>query len=124
MLFGLLSQQTRSRQAFFNTLSRLFDGLSILTEACASFVHLHCQHSTDVDVPDNNCNSLAKTLASLVHCQHSTDVDVPDNNYNSLAETLLGFCTCVASTLPSKGVLQHSGGDLAQPCALALPTLD
>lgn len=27
VLFILLSQQTRSRQAFFNTLSRLFDGL-------------------------------------------------------------------------------------------------
>jgi len=33
MLFGLLSQQTRSRQAFFNTLSRLFDGLSDIAKA-------------------------------------------------------------------------------------------
>lgn len=34
VLFGLLSQQSRARQSFFNSLSRLFDGLRRVEGGC------------------------------------------------------------------------------------------
>ncbi len=34
MLFGILAQQSRGRQALFNTLSRLFEGLSDIAKVC------------------------------------------------------------------------------------------